>query len=116
VRFNECEVLITNIVRQSRYDTPIFSATVYRKIIIAPLTGTQQLLSYCSSFCGFIVFGELKPLFLEDSQQNVFCMRWGWTFTSNPQPGGPEYPFSSESSTLTCRAWETLPVATILPV
>jgi len=29
----------------------------------------------------------------------------------NPQPGGPEYPFLSGSSPLTCLAWEALPVA-----
>ena len=29
----------------------------------------------------------------------------------NPQPGGPGYPFLSESSPLTCLAWEALPVA-----
>jgi hypothetical protein len=33
----------------------------------------------------------------------------------NPQPGGPGYPFLSESSPLTCPAWEALPVAMLRP-
>jgi hypothetical protein len=30
---------------------------------------------------------------------------------SNPQPGGPEYPFWPGSSPFTCPVWDTLPVA-----
>jgi hypothetical protein len=33
------------------------------------------------------------------------------SFTPNPQPGGPGYPFLSGSSPLTCLAWDVLPVA-----
>jgi hypothetical protein len=33
------------------------------------------------------------------------------SLTPNPQPGGPGYPFLSETSPLTCLAWEALPVA-----
>jgi hypothetical protein len=51
--------------------TPVFSATVSRKIIMAPLTGTQQLISY-SSFSCITVFGGPVPVFLEDSQQKIF--------------------------------------------
>ena len=54
MRFNERELLITNIVRQSWYDT--LSGTVSRKIIMAPPTGTQQFVSYCSYFSVIIVW------------------------------------------------------------
>jgi hypothetical protein len=37
------------------------------------------------------------------------------SLTPNPQPGGPGYPSSSSSYLLTCSAWVTLPVATLLP-
>ena len=53
------------------------------------------------------------PIF-EASQQNSF-MGWAVSPTSNPQTGGPGYPFLFGSSPLTCLAWEALPVVTLLP-
>jgi hypothetical protein len=52
---------------------------------------------------------QLFPLF--DFHNNIFLLCGVVSPTSNPQPGGPEYPFLSGSSPLTCLAWEALPVA-----
>jgi hypothetical protein len=42
---------------------------------------------------------------------------WGGVVspTPNPQSGGLGYPYLSGSSSLTCLAWEALPVATLPP-
>lgn len=71
MRFNDREVLISNVVRQSWYDKPIFSATVSRKIIMAPLTATQQRIFY-PSFSGITVFGGHKPLFYKILNRTCF--------------------------------------------
>jgi hypothetical protein len=58
---------------------------------------------------GSTALGGPWPL-LEDSQQ-YFLWDGVVSLTPNPQPGGPGYPYLSGSSSLTCLAWETLPVA-----
>jgi hypothetical protein len=113
VRFNEREVLISNIVGQSWYDTPIFSATVSMKIIMAPPTGTQHLIS-CSSFSGITVFGGPKPLFRRFSTEHVFYQVGLYLHVQAPNLEDQSTLYVS--SPLTCPACDTLPLATIPPV
>lgn len=55
----------------------------------------------------------MRPLLLN---YYFFFRRWGFLVSSsNPQSGGPGYPFLSRSSTFTCPSWEALPAATKPP-
>ena len=68
--------------------------------------------SYSQTVCCLSVLSEESLRF---SQHQLFCWMQ-FSPTSNPQPGGPEYPFSSGSSLSTCPAWEAIPITTLLPV
>jgi hypothetical protein len=66
-----------------------------------------------------LVFGFPTVLATEASfrvsQQNFFLRDKVVDLICNPKPGWQVYLFSSGPSPLTCPAWDTLPVATLLP-
>ena len=67
------------------------------------------MLNPCSCWVVFIV--SIRCTILEASQQTCFYD----ILMHNPQPGRPGYMFLSGSSPLTCVAWDSLTVATVLP-
>jgi hypothetical protein len=59
----------------------------------------------------YILFYRLIFWFMNSLVSTV----WGHSLTPNPRPEVPGCPSSSGSYPLTCPAWVTLPVATLLP-
>jgi hypothetical protein len=75
-----------------------------------PVEQDPSIFSYLSPTLSIIIKSiQLFPFF--DFRNNKFLLCGVVSPTPNPKPGGPGYPFLSESPPLTCLAWEALPVA-----
>jgi len=74
---------------------------------------TFPLVNPCSCCLVFVV--SVRFPILQVSQQ-IYVLRCETvSLTTNPQPGGPGYPFLSGSSPLTCLARDAIPIASLWP-